>query len=55
MTAANVIQLFEKAGKVFAELDTTDVVSVTVTVRNIEQVKGDKVSHWTRAPLSLQW
>jgi len=46
MTAANVIQLFEKAGKVFAELDTTDVVSVTVTVRNIEQVKGDKVSHW---------
>ena len=46
MPATSVIELFEKAGKVFAELDSTDVISVTVTVRSIEQVKGDKVSHW---------
>jgi len=46
MPATSVIELFEKAGKVFAELDSTDVISVTVTVRNIEQVTSSKITYW---------
>jgi len=46
LTTASVIELFEKAGITFAKADSVPTASITVTVRNIEQVTSSKISYW---------
>jgi len=38
--------LFEKAGITFAKADSVPTASITVTVRNIEQVTSSKITYW---------
>lgn len=46
ISTASVVELFEKAGITFAKADSVPTASITVTVRNIEQVTSSKITYW---------